>query len=88
MSNFLLTCESLEIDREKSMKIIVDMGRELLAKSCFVEAVDLVQLKVNPFYYTVDKRNNNIVQNIARQLDNVCRELINNLHLKRYDLLT
>ncbi|CAC5388508.1 unnamed protein product [Mytilus coruscus] len=88
LSHFLLTCESLQNDRKRLMEIIIDMGRELLAKSCFVEAVDLAQLIVNPFYYTVDKRNNEIVQNITGQLESVCRQLINNLHMKRYELLT
>ncbi|CAC5379561.1 unnamed protein product [Mytilus coruscus] len=88
LSHFLQTCESLENDRKRLMEIIIDMGSELLAKSCFVEEVDLVQLIVNPFYYTVDKRNNEIVQNITGQLESVCRQLINNLHMKRYELLT
>ncbi|CAC5404228.1 unnamed protein product [Mytilus coruscus] len=85
--HFLLTCESLETDRERLMEIIVDRGSELLAKSCFEEEIDLVQLIVNPFYYTIDKRNNDLNQSIAGQLEVVCRQLINNLHLKRYELL-
>ncbi|CAC5404056.1 unnamed protein product [Mytilus coruscus] len=88
LSHFLLTCESLETDRKRLMEIIIDIGSELLAKSCFLEEVDLVQLIVNPFYYTVDKRNNGFVQNIAGQLERVCRQLVNNLHMKRYKLLT
>ncbi|CAG2242830.1 unnamed protein product [Mytilus edulis] len=88
LSHFLLTCESLEMVRKRLVDIIIDMGSELLAKSYFAEEVDLVQLIVNPFYYTVNKCNNEIVQNIAGQLERVCRQLINNLHMKRYDLLT
>ncbi|VDI27647.1 Hypothetical predicted protein [Mytilus galloprovincialis] len=87
LSHFLLTCESLEMVRKRLVDIIIDMGSELLAKSYFAEEVDLIQLIANPFYYTVNKCNNEIVQNIAGQLERVCRQLINNLHMKRYDLL-
>ncbi|CAG2234705.1 unnamed protein product [Mytilus edulis] len=80
--------KSLEMVRKRLVDIIIDMGSELLAKSYFAEEVDLVQLIANPFYYTVNKCNNEIVQNIAGQLERVCRQLINNLHMKRYDLLT
>ncbi|CAC5383256.1 unnamed protein product [Mytilus coruscus] len=87
LSHFLLTCESLETDRKRLMEIIVDRDSELLATSCFEEEVDLVQLIDNPFYYTIDKRHRNRNLSIAGQLEGVCRKLLNNLHMKRYELL-
>jgi hypothetical protein len=54
MQHFVLCCEALQYIREPLIKMIIDVGSEVLAKIKASQPIDILKLIINPFIY-VDK---------------------------------
>jgi hypothetical protein len=83
LDHFLLTCNCLDGIRAPLVNII-NTCSALFAKNKLDGNVNLIQVLVNPYFYSNNGEFTNI---ISEHLEPLCRFLCYRLHTKRYELL-
>lgn len=88
LSHFLLCCKALDQIRTPILKNIICKCSELLALQNALQytniQLDILQLIINPFHYAC---NDESEIDISCKIEPLCRQLIHNLHNKRYEML-
>jgi hypothetical protein len=84
LDHFLLTCNCLDGIRAPLVKDIINTCSALFAKNKLDGNVNLIQVLVNPYFYSNSGEFTNI---ISEHLEPLCRFLCYRLHTKRYELL-
>jgi len=82
--HFVMCCKPLEYIRAPIVSNIINKSSELFALHCTNLQLDIMQLIINPFHYAV---NDSLEANICTSIRPLCRQLIFNMHSKRYELL-
>ncbi|CAG2232446.1 unnamed protein product [Mytilus edulis] len=85
LSHFLLCCRALDQIRTPILKNIICKCSELLALQHSNIQLDILQLIINPFHYAGSVESEN---DISCRIEPLCRQLIYNLHNKRYEILS
>ncbi|CAG2207964.1 unnamed protein product [Mytilus edulis] len=85
LSHFLLCCRALDQIRTPILKNIICKCSELLALQHSNIQLDIMQLIINPFHYAGSVESEN---DISCRIEPLCRQLIYNLHNKRYEILS
>ena len=84
LDHFLLTCDRLDGIRAPLIKYIINTCSALFAKHKLDGNVNLLQVLVNPYFYSNSGEFTNI---ISEHLELLCRFLCDRLHTTRYELL-
>ncbi|CAG2256182.1 unnamed protein product [Mytilus edulis] len=87
VEHFILLCEKLEETRIPLLSKILDNGSLILAKVATSFPIDLIQLIINPFCYVDINANRAVFEETSNILEPLCRQLLYNMHNKRYALL-
>ncbi|CAC5378742.1 unnamed protein product [Mytilus coruscus] len=87
VEHFILLCEKLEETSKPLMSKIFNNGSLILAKDTTSLPADLLQLIINPFCYVDIDVNRTAFEETSNILEPLCRQLLYNLHNKRYALL-
>ncbi|VDI69999.1 Hypothetical predicted protein [Mytilus galloprovincialis] len=87
VEHFILLCEKLEEARIPLSSNILDNGSLILAKVATSLPIDLIQLIINPFCYVDINAKRTVFEETSNILEPLCRQLLYNLHNKRYALL-
>jgi hypothetical protein len=84
LDHFLLTCDRLDCIRAPLVKDIINTCSALFAKNKADGNINLIQVLVNPYFYSNNREFTNI---ISEYLELLCRFICYRLHTKRYELL-
>lgn len=82
LEHFLLACKKLMNTRQKIMTGIIEAAARVFAKVPFSNEINLIQLIMDPFYYTITQKD--LVQEVQTEIEPHCRRLIYALHTEKY----
>ena len=87
LEHFLIGCSQLNDIRDALLKEIISKCSILFAKYKLNVSIVLLQVLINPHYYSKYVKSDDFGQDITQYLEPLCRCLCYKLHSRRYELL-